>query len=116
MEKKKGLVFDSQSYFGRFLKYEFKHDFVFDSYKSIGHFDDSLEGYSLIVFMIYNENEIIDMMRLYKRDVPLIVSCLNKELKLKLEKITDVVLFDCAKVKAEMRLELEHCINLIAQV
>ncbi|GIQ59502.1 hypothetical protein Flavo103_26380 [Flavobacterium collinsii] len=113
MEKKKGLVFDSQSYFGRFLKYEFKHDFVFDSYKSIEHFDDSLEGYNVIVFMIYNDDEMIDMIQLYRRGVPLILCSLDTEMKQKLEKIKDVVHFDCAKVKSEMRLELLHYINLI---
>lgn len=114
MEKKKGLVFDSRRYFARFLKYEFKDDFVFDSYKDFGHFDNRIEGYNVVVFMIYSDNEIIDMMRLYKRGVPLIVSSLSKEMKVKLEKINDVVLFDCTKIKSEMRQELEFCINLIS--
>lgn len=113
MGKKKALVFDSKMYFGRFLKYEFADSFVFNVYKDFRNFDDRIDGYDLIVFMIYSDNELLDMMRLYKRNVPLMVSSLNKEMKKKLEKIKDIILFDCDKVKAEMKLELAFCINTI---
>ncbi|WP_017497152.1 hypothetical protein [Flavobacterium sp. WG21] len=114
MEKKKGLVFDSQRYFGKFLKYEFKNNFEFDSYKNTRNFDDSVEGYNVVVFMIYSDNELVDMMQLYRRGVPLILCCLDGRMKLKLKKVKDVFLLDCDKVKAEMRLELGLCINSVA--
>ncbi|MFW0735638.1 hypothetical protein [Flavobacterium sp. T12S277] len=112
MEKKKGLVFDSQRYFARFLKYEFRDDFVFDSYKDITHFDNSLEGYDVVIFMLYSDNEITDLMRLHKRGVPIIASYLDQTMKSKLKRMKGIYLFDCTKVKAEMRLELGLCIDL----
>lgn len=114
MKKKKGLVYDSQHGISRFLKYEFKTDYVFDVYKDFKKFDDVIESYDVIFFVVYREAEILDLMRLYRRKIPLIVSTLNKEIKLKLEKIEDILLFDSSSVKSEMRTELKFFLNIVS--
>lgn len=114
MEKKRGLVYDSQKCFSRFLKYEFKKEFEFDVYKNFKKYNNCLKEYSVILFVIYSNEELIDLMRIYKRGVPLIVSTLNEEIKEKLEKIEDILLFDPTKIKSEMRNELKFYLNLVA--
>jgi hypothetical protein len=114
MEKKKGLVYDSQNCFARFLKYEFKEYFSFDVYKNFKNFNDTLDEYAFMVFVVYSDQELIDLLRIYKRGVPLIVSTLNKEIKLKLEKIEDILLFDQSKIKSEMRTELKFYLNIVS--
>lgn len=114
MEKKKGLVYDSQKCFSRFLKYEFRDEFTFDVYKNFKKFDDGLEEYSIILFVVYSELELVDLLRIYKRGVPLIVSTLNVDIKSKLEMIEDILIFDPTKIKSEMRTELKFYLNLVA--
>ncbi|MFQ6601719.1 hypothetical protein [Flavobacterium sp. C3NV] len=110
---KKGLVYDSQKGFSRFLKYEFKEDYTFDVYKNFKKFDDVIKDYYVIIFVVYSDNELLDLMRIYKKGVPLIVSTVNKEIKSKLEKIEDLLIFDPTKVKSEMRLQLKFYFNMI---
>ncbi|WP_428228429.1 hypothetical protein [Flavobacterium sp.] len=114
MKKKKALVYDSQKCFSRFLKYEFKEHFTFDVYKNFKNFDDQIEEYAVLIFVVYSDKELIDLLRIYKRGIPLIVSTLNKEMKLKLEKIEDILLFDPTKIKSEMRTELKFCLTTVA--
>lgn len=113
MKRKKGLVIDSQRYFGRFLKYEFKEDFAFDSYINIEKFENEIEDYNFMFFMVYTENELKDLIKLYKKDIPLIVSSFNEKIKAKLEKIQDIVFLDSGKIKAEMRIDLKLCFDSI---
>lgn len=112
-KKKRGLIYDSQKCFSRFLKYEFKEHFSFDVYKNFKNFDDELDKYTFMLFVIYSDQELIDLLRIYRRGVPLIVSTLNQEIKLKLEKIEDILLFDSSKIKSEMRTELRFFINTV---
>lgn len=114
MKKKKGLVYDSQKCFSRFLKYEFKEDFLFDVYKNFKNFDNKIEDYAVMLFVIYTDNELLDLMRIYRRGVPLIVSTLNEDIQKKLENIDDILLFDPSKIKSEMRVELKFYFNLVA--
>lgn len=114
MEKKKGLVYDSQKGFSRFLKYEFKKEYAFDVYKNFRNFNDEIDHYAIILFVVYSDKELIDLMRIYKKGVPLIVSTLNKEMKSKLEKMDDVLFFDPSKVKSEMRTELRFYLNMVS--
>lgn len=112
--KKKGLIYDSQNYFSRFLKYEFKDHFSFDVYKNFKNFDDVLDEYTFMLFVVYSDQELIDLLRIYKRGVPLIVSTLNQDIRSKLEKIEGILLFDQSKIKSEMRAELKFYINIVS--
>ncbi|PBJ08089.1 hypothetical protein [Flavobacterium sp. ACN6] len=114
MKKKKGLVYDSQKCFSRFLKYEFKEYFEFDVYRNFKNFNDGITDYCIILFVVYSHDELIDLLRIYKRGVPLIVSTFNIDLKAKLEDLEDIIVFDPTKIKSEMRDDLRHFINLVA--
>lgn len=114
MKKKKVLVYDSQHCFSRFLKYEFKKEFAFDVYKNFKKFDNVIEHYAIMLFVVHSDKELYDLMRIYQRGVPLIVATFTKEIRLKLEKIEDILLFDPAKIKTEMRTELKFYLNNIS--
>lgn len=113
-KKKKVLIYDSQNCFSRFLKYEFKEHFSFDVYKNFKKFDNVLDRYTFMIFVVYSDQELIDLLRIYKRGVPLIVSTLNQDIKLKLDKIEDILLFDQSKIKSEMRAELRFYFNIVS--
>ncbi|MFG4002172.1 hypothetical protein [Flavobacterium aquidurense] len=114
MKKKKVLVYDSQHCFSRFLKYEFKKEFAFDVYKNFKKFDNVIDDYTIMMFVINSEKELYDLMLIYKREVPLIVCTFNQEIKVKLEMIEDILLFDLTKIKTEMRSELKSYLNSIS--
>ncbi|PAM93559.1 hypothetical protein B4N84_17270 [Flavobacterium sp. IR1] len=114
MAKKRVLVYDSQKGFSRFLKYEFKEQFTFDVYTNFKQFDDEIEKYSIMLFVVYSDKEVLDLLRIYKRGIPLIVSTLNHEIKSKLENIKDILFFDPDKVKSEMRKELKFYLNIVS--
>lgn len=113
MKKKKVLVYDSQHCFSRFIKYEFKKDFAFDVYKNFKKFDNIIECYAIILFVVNSDKELYDLIRVYQRGIPLIVSTFKKEIKLKLEMIDDILLLDLSKVKSEIRSELKFFLNNI---
>ncbi|MDI5899625.1 hypothetical protein [Flavobacterium yafengii] len=55
MNIKKIVVYDSQYYFARFLKCQFRGDFGFDSFRNFKRFEKGINDYSVIVFVIYSE-------------------------------------------------------------
>lgn len=115
MKKKKILVYDSQHCFSRFLKYEFKKDFAFDVYKNFKKFDNVVKDYAAVLFVVSSDKELYDLIRIYQKEIPLIISTFNKEIKLKLEMVDDVLILDLTKVKAEMRSELKFFLNTISR-
>ena len=114
MKKKKVLVYDSQHCFSRFLKYEFKKDFAFEVYKNFKKFDNIIEHYAIMLFVIHSDKELYDLLRIYQRGTPLIVCTFSKEIKSKLELIDDLFLMDLSKVKSEMRSELKFFLHNVA--
>lgn len=112
MSIKKRVVFDSQNYFARFLKYEFKNTFEFDSFRNFKSFENGINDYSTIVFVIYYEEEIVNLMSIYKKGIPLIVCTFNKKLLLKMQNIDEILLMDTSKLKSEVIAELKSYLNL----
>jgi hypothetical protein len=112
MKKKKVLVYDNQHCFSRFLKYEFKKDFAFEVYKNFKKFDNIIEHYASMLFVINSDKELYDFLRIYKRGVPLIICTFSKEVKSKFEMIDDILLLDLSKVKTEMRSELKFFLTI----
>ena len=114
MNTKKKVVYDSQHYFSRFLKYEFRKTLEFDTFKNFNHLEKALNNYSTILFVIYIEEELIDLMKIYKKGIPLIVCTFNKQLLLKLKNIDEILLLDTSKVKSEVITELKSYLNLVS--
>ncbi|MDI5950341.1 hypothetical protein QLS91_11770 [Flavobacterium sp. LB2P84] len=113
MTRKKGLVYDNQKYFSRLLKYEFQEDLSFDTYCDFKYFDVALNDYSIIIFVIYSEEELFDFMKVYKKGIPLIMCTFSKERFMKLQKIDDLILLDTSKIRAEIVTDLKYYFNLV---
>jgi hypothetical protein len=112
MNTKKRVVYDSQNYFSRFLKYQFKGKFGFDSFRNFKSFETGIKDYSVIVFVIYSEEELVDFMKIHKKGIPLIVCTFNEKLLLKMRHIDGILLLDTSKIKSEVIVELKSFLNL----
>ncbi|MFI0490448.1 hypothetical protein [Flavobacterium sp.] len=113
MNTKKRVVYDSKNYFSRFLKYEFRKSFKFDSFKNFDSFENEINNYSVIVFVIYSEDELVNFMKIYKKGIPLIVCTFNEKLLLKMRSIDEILLLDTSKIKSEVIIELKSYLNLV---
>ena len=113
METKKHVIYDSQSYFSRFLKYEFRKTLHFDTFKNFNALENGINNHSVVLYVIYSELELVNFMRIYKKGIPLIVCTFNKNLLLTMRNIDGILLLDTSKVKAEVRVELKSYLNLI---
>lgn len=113
MKKKKLLVYDNQRYFSRLLNYEFKEDFDFDVCRNFDYFkSDVLEDYSLIIFVIYLEEELFDFMKVYKNGIPLIVCTFNNKILKNMQKIDDIILLDTSRLRSELITDMKYYFNI----
>lgn len=111
MQKRKGLVFDNQSYFSKLLKKNFQRHISFDTYRNFKYFNHALNNYSVILFVIYSEDQIFDLMKVYDKGVPLIICTFNKERLIKLKRIDNVMLLDASKILPEIVTNLRTYFN-----
>lgn len=98
MNKKKGLVYDKQKYFSRLLKNKFQQHISFDAYQNFNYLDKGLKDYSIIVFVLYSEDEMFDFMKVYRKGIPIIICTFSKERLIKLSRIDDILLLDSSKI------------------
>jgi len=108
---KKGLVYDNQKYFSRFLKYEFEREFDFKVCRNFDYFDGKLSDYSVIIFVIYDEEELFDFLRVYQKGIPLIICTFNKQILNKLKKTDDISVLDTSSLRSELIIELRNFFN-----
>lgn len=85
--------------------------FIFDSFRNFKSFENTINDYLAIVFVIYSEEEIADLMSIYKKGIPLIVCTFNEKLLLKLKNIDEILLLDTSKIKSEVIAELKAYLN-----
>lgn len=112
MNIKKAVVYDSQNYFSRFLKSQFRENFDFDSFKNFKKFENGIKDCFVIIFVIYSEEELVDFMKIYKKGIPIIVCTFNEKLLLKMSYIDKILLLDTSKIKSEIKVELNSYLNL----
>jgi hypothetical protein len=110
-KRKKGLVYDNQKYFSRFLKYEFEQEFDFNVCRNFDYFDVKLSDYSVIIFVIYSDEEIFDFIKVYKKGIPLIVCSFNKLILNKLKKMDEISVLDTSSLRSELIIELRNFFN-----
>ena len=114
MNTKKRVIYDSKIYFSRFIKHEFRKTLKFDSFKNYNSFENRIKNYSIIIFVIYSEEELADFMKIYKTGIPLIVCTFNKILLLKIQNIDGILVLNISKIKSEILTEMKSCLNLVS--
>lgn len=83
MDTKKIVLYDSHKHFYRFLKYKVGDAFEFDSFRDFKCFEDAVYDYSTILFVVYSEDEIDNLMSIYKKGIPIIVCTSSEKLLLR---------------------------------
>jgi len=112
MKTDKWVVYDSQNYFSRFLKYEFRKNLNFDSFKNFNQFENEITNYFAILFVIYLDEELVDFMKIHKKGVPVIVGTFNKNLLLTMQNVDEILVLDISKLKSEVMTELKSYLHL----
>lgn len=110
MNTKKIVLFDSRKHFYRFLKWEQKNTFELDYFKD---FKDAINDYYTILFLVYSKEEIINLMSIYKKGIPIIVCTSNNDFLFKMKNIDEILLFDTSEIKSELIAKMRLNLNLI---
>jgi hypothetical protein len=107
----KPAVYDRQNNFARFLKHEFKKTIDFDSFRNFDSFENEINNYSTILFVIYSEDEIEDFIKIYKKRIPIIVCTPNNSLFLKMISYNGILVLDTSRIKSEVIIDLKSYLN-----
>jgi hypothetical protein len=99
---KRALIYGNQKCFSKFLKSKFQEIFLFDVYKNLGYLNNDLNVYSVIVFVIYTEEDLLDFLKVYGKGIPLVVCAFNKRIVEVLKDLKDVFLLDTSKIRSEI--------------
>ncbi|MEZ0183159.1 hypothetical protein AB9T89_13015 [Flavobacterium oncorhynchi] len=107
MVKNRVLVFDSYHYFSRFLKYEFKDiKFITGEKEAILYKNEVYSDFSLIVFVFYSEENLLDLLRLYAYGVNILVCNHSPKFENKFRNIENIGVLDCFEPKKAYRSNL----------
>ncbi|MCD0467706.1 hypothetical protein [Flavobacterium sp. ENC] len=105
MKNNKVLIYDNQHGFSRFLTKVFGEVYDFEIFKKFDttfDFDNLKNEYLLAFFVIYSEKNIFDLMKIYRKEVPLVVCTFNEQLLHQFESITDISVINTSKCKQEL--------------
>ena len=106
------VLYDCQKHFYRFLKYEFRKIFEFDFFRDFSCFENVINDYSTIIFVVYSEEEIINLITILKIGIPIIVCSSSENLLLKLKDIDEVLLLNTSEIKSEVIAKIRLNLNL----
>jgi len=67
---KKILVYDSQHAYIRFFKINLRGEYIVKSFNELE--EEDYNDYSAIVFLLYEESEFFDFVKLYSQDLPIV--------------------------------------------
>ncbi|MFH6999706.1 hypothetical protein ACHRVZ_17415 [Flavobacterium sp. FlaQc-57] len=112
MDSNKVLVFDNCHYFSRFLKYEFKDiKFTTGGKESLLYGSGMNKDFSLIIYVFYSEEDLIDLLRLYTYGVKLLVCNHSPKFVNKFINIKNIGVLDCLETKSGLRTDLRLYFN-----
>jgi len=112
MDPNKVLVFDNHHYFSRFLKYEFKDiKFIVGEKESILYGTEINKSFSLIVYVFYSEEDLINLFRLYSYGIKLLVCNHSPKFVNKFRNIENMSVLDCLETKSGYRADLRVYFN-----
>lgn len=100
--KKRALIYGNQKCFSKFLKCKFQDVLEFDVRRNFKFLNEELQVYSVVVFVIYEEEDLIDFFKVYGRDIPLVVCAFNKRIIEILIGLESIVLLDTTKLRSEI--------------
>ena len=113
MNTKKIVLYDSEKHFYRFLKYELSNTFEFDFFSDFKFFENAINNYSTIIFVVYSEKEIINLMSIFKKSIPIIVCTSSDKLLLKMKDFDKIILVNTSEIKSEIIAKMRLNLNVL---
>jgi hypothetical protein len=113
MNTKKIALYDSQKHFYRCFKGELSKSFEFDFFSDFKCFEDAIYAYSTILFVVFNEDGIADLMSIYKKEVTIIVCSSSEKLLLKMENIEEILFLNTSEIKTEIIPKMRLYLNSV---
>lgn len=104
----KMVVFDNQHYLFRFLKQEFTEFKIIKGKEEII-LNGMSEEFSIVVFVIYSESDLIDLLRVYSNGVRIVVCCSVVKILNRLFGIHNLMIVDTSQLKFEMVKDFRNC-------
>lgn len=104
--KKRILIYGNDKSFSKYLKWKFQEVLLFDVCKDFKHLKYDLSVYSIVVLVIYKEEDLNNFFKIYKIGTPIVVCSFNKRAMDFLEGLSDVVLLDTSKIRSEILQQL----------
>lgn len=108
------LICDSKNYMSRFLKFKFRCDYNFIKYSKSRFIKDlRSQNIALIIFVVYEDLDLIYLFDMLSTDKPLIVASENISLLNLLCGNLDLITVDLNRIKTDVYDEFETKITLL---
>lgn len=109
--KKRVLLYGNQKCFSKYLKCKFQDVLVLDVCKNFKDLTAELNTYSVIVLVIYTEEDLFDFFKIYRSEIPLVICSFNKRVLEFLMDLENLYLLDTSKIRSEILKQLGSHFN-----
>lgn len=106
--KKKIIFFDNQHYLFNFFKKEFTEFEIIKGKQEIT-LKEISEEFLIVVFVVYSESDLIDLLRVYSNGVQIVVCTPVAKILNRLFGIPNLMIVDTSQLKFEMVRDLRNC-------
>lgn len=111
MMKKRVLLYGNQKCFSKYLKCKFQDVLVLDVCKNFKDLTAELNTYSVIVLVIYTEEDLFDFFKIYRSEIPLVICSFNKRVLEFLMDLENLYFLDTSKIRSEILKQLGSHFN-----
>lgn len=109
--KKRVLLYGNQKCFSKYLKCKFQDVLVLDVCKNFKDLTAELNTYSVIVLVIYTEEDLFDFFKIYRSEIPLVICSFNKRVLEFLMDLENLYFLDTSKIRSEILKQLGSHFN-----
>ncbi|MCX2681980.1 hypothetical protein OOZ15_18660 [Galbibacter sp. EGI 63066] len=112
----KALIYDSQGRFSNLLTQEFSEKYVFEVYtnNTFEKFKEESEDYTLVVFVVYSNGDLLDFLKIYERSFPIFLCSFEKRIYKETKNIHGLITVDLTRHRLEVLKELEWYFNIMS--
>ncbi|WP_029272624.1 hypothetical protein [Flavobacterium sp. KJJ] len=111
MEKEKVLVRDNKGFFLKMFKKKFKDEFDFFESSFLLENENNSKDYDRSIFVVYDKFEMIEYLKLDKKEANVLVCLFNKQLYNSLsflEEVKNLILLDSSKTRSQIISDLKQ--------
>ncbi|KLT69301.1 hypothetical protein AB674_13095 [Flavobacterium sp. ABG] len=111
MEKRTVLVCDTNKVFVKMFKKKLRQEFEFVDHSLLTEDAIKDENFDGLIFVVYNKIELVNLLKVYKRETNVLVCVFNEQLFARtafLEEFSGVVLLDGSKTGIDLMADLRY--------